>query len=156
MSFLVTVVVTYVLIPGAQKEGLSPEIYFSVPVLMLHNANNTMMATELLLSNMKFSFWHFPFCILFGVCYVLFQWYWVEKVGAFYYFFLDYDRSDAPLWYIGLLIAVRISRAMFRGAFTRFDLQVTVFFFVGLWLEWYTSWGGHTSRTVSRILAIES
>jgi hypothetical protein len=108
MSFLVTIVVTFVLIPGVRKQGLPTTTFFFLPALILHNANNTMMAIELLISNMQFSFWHFPFCMLFGTLYVIFQWVWVQKIGAFYYFFLDYDRPDALVWHVGLLTGVRL------------------------------------------------
>jgi hypothetical protein len=106
MSFLVSVVVTFVLIPSTRKQGLPLSTFFCVPAVMMHNLNDAMMAAELLLSNMTFSAWHFPFCMIFGIMYVIFQWKLVQRTNVFYYFFLDYDKPFALLWYIGLLIAV--------------------------------------------------
>lgn len=105
-AFLVTVVVTFVLIPTGKAKGISVDPFFRIPALCAHNLNVLFMLSEALLSNMKFSLLHIPFVLLYGCAYVVFAWYWNQVKGVFLYFFLDYQRDYAVLWHIGLLVAI--------------------------------------------------
>jgi len=106
VAFLVSAVVTYVLIPTTVKRGLPLDTFYKFLPVLFHNANVAYMALELVLNNLAFSPHHFIFVILYGVAYVLFAWFWFQVKGVFYYFFLDYARDWAILWHLGLLIAV--------------------------------------------------
>ena len=105
-SFLVTVVSNFVLIPGGKAKGLNVDNFFKPVPLLMHNANALFMATELLLNKIPITLRHIPYIVLFGVAYILFAWVLHEKKGVFYYFFLDYTRPLAALWYLGLMLAV--------------------------------------------------
>jgi hypothetical protein len=106
VAFLVTIVVTFVLIPQGRKRGQPVENFFKFFSLLFHNANVLFMLIEILTNRIPFIFTHFPFLVAYGLCYVMFSWYWFEKNGIFYYFFLDYDRPYALFWYFGLLTAI--------------------------------------------------
>ncbi len=111
-AFLVTFIVSFVLIPGIKKQGLPVVHFFKFFPLLFHNANIMLMITDTLLSKTKFCLWHFPFAVLFGCCYVVFQWYWFQVIGVFYYFFLDYHGSYAVLWHLGLIVVVSVCCAL--------------------------------------------
>lgn len=106
LAYLVTVVVTFVLLPGVKRQGLPTNTFFTVVALLMHNANVAFLTADILLSTIVFNLWHLFFAVLFGCAYVLFQWVWYHRLGAFYYFFLDYERPGAIFWYLGLVIGV--------------------------------------------------
>lgn len=103
MSYLVTVVVSFVLIPGQIKKGLPNSAFFSPVSLLAHNFNVLAMMVEVCLSRMTVQIRHLPYVILFGLAYICFSWIWFELTGIFYYFFLDYEHPNALLWLMGLL-----------------------------------------------------
>jgi len=105
-SFLVTIVVTFVLIPATRANKLPDDVFFHPAAVSMHNLNVIFMTIETLLGRLTFFTMHFPFVIMFGILYVLFAWYWNSVKGVFYYFFLDYNRNWAILWHFGLLIMV--------------------------------------------------
>ena len=74
-ALLVTVIVTFVLIPGGLKKRYNMSLFFTLRVLIIHNANLLFMVIELVNSKIKFNLTHFPFAIIFGLCYVIFSWY---------------------------------------------------------------------------------
>ena len=74
-ALLVTVVVSFVLIPGGLKNKHNMSQMFSTRPLLMHNANVLFMTVELVNSKIKFNLKHFPFAILFGLAYVVFSWY---------------------------------------------------------------------------------
>jgi hypothetical protein len=106
MALLVSVVVTYVLIPGMKMKGIPRDVFFQFFPLLFHNANIVFMGVEILLNKIPFSLWHFPFIVILGLLYVVFSWYWVEVSGVFYYFFLDYSHPLAVAFHLGLVLAV--------------------------------------------------
>lgn len=106
VALLVTVIVTFVLIPGHKREGISTDLFFKPVALITHNANIAFMASEIIFNSMKFSVWHVVFAVLFGMSYVMFSWYWFSRTGVFFYFFLDYARDDSIAWYLGLCTVV--------------------------------------------------
>jgi hypothetical protein len=105
ISFLVTIIVTFVLIPPAKARGTHQPL-FSTPSLLMHNANVVMMATENLLNIVPYSFSHAVFGVLYGLLYAVFAWGWYHHKGVFYYFFLDYEFKGAEFWYVGLILVV--------------------------------------------------
>jgi hypothetical protein len=105
LSYLVTTVVTFVLIPGAISKNI-PHSFFNVIPVILHNVNVLFMAVDAVVNRIDVHTNHIVFAELFGLAYVVFAWYLHKKIGAFYYFFLDYDRPYAVLWYLGLFLAV--------------------------------------------------
>lgn len=117
MAYLVTVVVTFVLIPAVKQRQQPSTTFFLIPALVMHNLNVITMTGELLLTDMSFALWHFPFVLLFGCSYIIFQWIYVHRSGVFYYFFLDYDKPGAIFWYIGLIVGVAIFFFFGLGAY---------------------------------------
>eukprot|EP01041_Mallomonas_annulata_P001985 gene1985-3862_t len=105
-AYLVTVVVTFVLIPGGKAKGIPVDVFFKTSALCVHNLNIVFILIESLTNQLHFNFWHFPFVLLFGCAYVLFSWIWYSTKGYLFYFFLDYDRKYAELWHLGLIFAV--------------------------------------------------
>lgn len=103
IAFLVSLVVTFVLIPLAKLENIPIDIFFHPLPIIMHNANILFMTIEFLLNNISFLPNHVIFILAYGILYVYFAWYWHEKKGVYYYFFLDYTRPFAILWYIALL-----------------------------------------------------
>eukprot|EP00466_Bigelowiella_natans_P020859 jgi/Bigna1/132277/aug1.17_g6985 len=109
MALLVTIVVTFVLVPMSQSRGYPMDFLFKWTVLAMHNLNTLFMLLELVLNRFDIHAYHFPAVLVYGVAYVLFAWaneQW--GVGIFYYFFLDYTRPYAILGYLGLFIAVTV------------------------------------------------
>lgn len=106
LAYLVSIIVTYVLIGTHIKDGISTDPFFKPIALLTHNANVVFMASEFILNQLHFSRFHFVFAILFGLSYTLFSWYYYTRIGVFYYFFLDYARKDAPYLYILVMSVV--------------------------------------------------
>lgn len=103
VASLVSMIVTYVLIPGNKKADIPTDVFFQPIALLTHNANIIFMAFEIIFNNLNFSIWHVVYAILYSMSYVLFSWFWFNYgPGVFYYFFLDYARNDSHIWYIGL------------------------------------------------------
>lgn len=107
MSLLVSIVTTYILIPGVKKRGLPIDGFFQFYPLLFHNFNLIFMVLESILNSIPFEKSHIVFIGLYGVTYCLFAWYISYKKGYFLYFFLDYNQPYAFLWYSGLILMVR-------------------------------------------------
>lgn len=103
VAFLVSAVVTFVLIPATVRRGLLLDSFYLLLPLIMHNLNALNMALELSLNSLPFCTAHGVFVLLFGMSYVLFSWYWFSRRGIFYYFFLDYERPYTVLWHLGLM-----------------------------------------------------
>ncbi|KAJ3322845.1 hypothetical protein HDV06_002706 [Boothiomyces sp. JEL0866] len=109
VAILVTVVVTFVLIPEAAKGDVKNMVgLFRFQVLLTHNANVVFMITELVLNNIKFKFSHFPYAGLFGITYIAFSWLLAQKIGVFFYNFLNYNFPKVLVAYTGLLFALSV------------------------------------------------
>lgn len=68
----------------------------------LHAINFALALADRLLSGMRFSYYHFPFALLFLGTYGAFslcQWEYAHTVN---YFFLEPDRAGAELWYVSM------------------------------------------------------
>ena len=108
VSLLITVLVSFVLIPMGNKKGIPIDYFFKTPALLMHNANVVFMALEGAGNRLPIVFSHFPFVALYGITYVVFSWIWFHHKGVFYYFFLDYERPHAALSHLGLIIVLAI------------------------------------------------
>ena len=102
MSLLVTAVVTFVLIPMAQRNDYPMERMFRWRPLMMHNGNVLMMQLAMQLAPPPVVLAHLSYPVLFGCGYVLFAWGWFLRTRVYYYYFLDYHRPAAVLAYLGL------------------------------------------------------
>lgn len=108
-AFLVTSVVTFLLVPAAKAKQLPVKMFFTPIPVILHNLNSVFMAIEMVLNRLPVFWTHLSFVQCFGLAYVLFAWLYVyKKLGVFYYFFLDYNRPYAVAWYLGLFLLVGI------------------------------------------------
>lgn len=107
LAYLVTVLVSFVLIPAAISRKIPHKFFEPIPVLF-HNANALFMAVDIVLNKITMRFSHIAFIQLFGLAYVLFAWNLHSRSGIFFYFFLDYDRPYAILWYAGLFVGVGV------------------------------------------------
>lgn len=105
VSYLITIVVTFVLIPSAKSRN-SHHVFFTTPSLLMHNANVILMTLDSLLNLLPYLYSHAVFGILYGLCYAIFSWIWFYYRGVFYYFFLDYEFKGAFFWYLGLCFVV--------------------------------------------------
>jgi hypothetical protein len=103
VAFMVSTVVTYVLIPHAKKAKMPLDNFFVLVPLLMHNANIVFMATEIIINKIPFAIWHFPFVVLYGASYAVFSWFWKYYKGYYFYYFMDYTREWAIVWYIILL-----------------------------------------------------
>jgi hypothetical protein len=108
ISFVVSSLVTFVLIPHAKRANFPIDNFFVIIPLLMHNANITFMAIELIINKIPFVLWHFPFIMLYGVGYGVFSWIWNHFNGYYFYFFLDYTRPGAILWYMALMAIVSV------------------------------------------------
>lgn len=108
VAFLVSLVVTFVLIPGAKKNKMPLDLFFSVFSLMMHNCNIWYMAFEFIANQLPFVGWHVCFLLFYALSYAVFSWFWHYYKGIYYYFFLDYERPGAIFWYIGLVVGVSL------------------------------------------------
>ena len=121
LAFLVTSVVTFILIPFGKSKGLPVDNFFRPLPLMMHNLNVLFVSLDMILNKINFFAMHFPFVVMIGISYVIFSWYWYHKKGIFYYFFLDYNGPRSVLWHSGLLIAVALF--FFAGSSYSFLIQ---------------------------------
>ena len=108
VSFVVSSLVTFVLIPHAKKAKMPIDNFFVFVPLVMHNVNIAFMAMELVINKIPFIPWHFPVILIYGMAYIVFSWVWNHCHGYYFYFFLDYTRTGAVLWYIALMIIVGI------------------------------------------------
>jgi len=75
--------------------------------LLLHNANVLIMEAELIFSDWSMRLEHFPFCLMFGMVYVVFSWWLHSKSGHWIYFLLDYDRVGV-LGFVTLMVCLAL------------------------------------------------
>jgi hypothetical protein len=121
VAFLVSGVVTFVLIPFERKNNPTTfEGYFYLHNLLMHNANVLFMAIEFFVNDLHFTFHHYVYMLVYGLCYIVFSWGWKKYFNILYYFFLDYQRKDALFWHIGLLSGIL---ALFFAGYYLSNLQ---------------------------------
>ena len=76
VAFLVSSIVTYVLIPGCERQGVPVDAFYKPFSLLFHNANVVFSCLESLVNTITFVPCHFVFVVLFGTMYVVFSWLW--------------------------------------------------------------------------------
>lgn len=101
---MVSSVVTFVLIPHAKNAKMPTDNFYVIVPLLMHNANILFMAAELILNRIPFTIWHFPFVALYCIGYAMFSWVWNHFKGYYFYYFMDYTRRGAILWYLLLTL----------------------------------------------------
>ncbi len=126
-SMLVTVVVTYYLIPNNQKKGFNVAKYFLWYEIVMHNLNVILLGADLVLGGVDITFGMVTFPVIFGIAYVFFSYIYAAYFGGIYlYDFLDPRVSRAPQIHIGLLamIALFYSIALFLDALVDWNVIV--------------------------------
>ena len=108
VNFLVTAVMSFVLIPTALRTDFPVTRMFRWRPLIMHNGNVLMMQLAMLIAPPPVSLAHLPYALLFGCAYAIFSWLWFHRTGVFYYFFLDYRRPYAIAAYLGLLAVLTL------------------------------------------------
>jgi hypothetical protein len=115
LSWLVALVVSFVLIPAAvRKEPEKVEVLLRWRPQVLHNGYVLACACELVLAKPPMVSAHFPLMILFGTGYIAFAWAMHARLGVYAYFFLDPTFSWSPIAYAALLL---VTSGCFAGCF---------------------------------------
>ena len=134
-SLFVTIIVTYILIPGTQKSGRPLENWFKIPEQIMHNLNTIVLTMELVFGNIPINFDAFTLVILFGISYIIFAAYNEKRTKIYFYSFLDPRGNRSPLIHIALLavslicfVAVFITNL----ALNRWYLQTTFLLIIGI------------------------
>jgi hypothetical protein len=114
-AVLVTVVVTFVLLPLREKlEGKgSNDFMLHARPLLMHNGNVVLMATELLLGRHTIETRHVGLAVLWGALYVIFAWGWQHRTGIYYYPFLDHTLHPAKA--VGCHLGLVAALSLFHG-----------------------------------------
>ena len=126
-ALLVTVVVTYYLIPNNQKKGFDVAKYFYWYEIVMHNLNVILLGADLVLGGVDITLGMVAFPVLFGIAYVFFAYlYAVYGGGIYLYDFLDPRVSRAPYIHIGLftMIALFYSVALALDALVDWNVIV--------------------------------
>ena len=106
-ALLVTVVVTYYLIPNNQKKGFDVAKYFLWYEIVMHNLNVIILGVDLVLGGIDITLGMVAFPLIFGIAYVFFSYlYAVYGGGIYLYDFLDPRLSRAPYIHIGLFAMI--------------------------------------------------
>lgn len=102
-SMLVTVIVTYLLVPLTLKRspGSNLTVFFGWRPLVMHNANVLIMFTELLLNRMPVEPGHLPMVLIWGVCYLSYRLDQILKPFAMW------QRASAVYGLMALIVRVR-------------------------------------------------
>lgn len=97
-SFLVNVVMTFVVIPALRAQGEHDGVQklLSWRLQCLHNGFVTGTALEAVIVLPPMRFDDLPVLILYGACYIVFAWLFFRRVRIFHYFFLDPRFQYAP------------------------------------------------------------
>ena len=132
-AILVTLVVTFALVPMNRKASMKNPTLTSWRGLLYHNGNIASMLLEGALGSMMFAQPDFAFVVLFGCSYVLFAWWWFSRVGAYYYFFLDHTLPIAKAvgFHLGLVTVLTLFFFLMAW-FSRLSQSVSVFAQLGI------------------------
>ena len=102
-AFLVTVTVTYMLIPEANARGNNITHYFRWDSQLMHNGNIIFILIEMAVSDISLSLWHAPYPVIFGCAYVLFSAFNARRSGIYFYDFIDPRLSGSHIIHMVLL-----------------------------------------------------
>ena len=106
-ALLVTVVVTFYLIPNNASKGYDVSKYFEWHEVTMHNGNVIILGTELVLGGLDITFGMVAFPVLFGMLYVGFaNAYAVFGGGIYLYDFLDPRLRGGPIIHLILLLLI--------------------------------------------------
>jgi hypothetical protein len=84
ISFIISAIVTFILIPGAKKNNVPVNVFYTFQALLMHNANVLFMASEMMMNALTIKYSHFPFIILYGATYAVFSWIWFNLFILYY------------------------------------------------------------------------
>lgn len=104
LSWLVAIVVSYVLIPAGRTT--QPEwvrVCLQWRALVFHNGAVLACTIDCALARPPMAWTSWPLVLLFGTTYIVFSWLLYQRLGVYCYFFLDPYYRWAPLAYLGLL-----------------------------------------------------
>lgn len=102
-AFLVTVTVTYMLIPEANERGENISHYFYWDSQLMHNGNVIFILIEMAISDISLSLWHIPYPVVFGCTYVLFSAFNARRSGIYFYDFIDPRLNGSHIIHMVLL-----------------------------------------------------
>ena len=106
-ALLVTVVVTFYLIPNNAAKGYDVSKYFEWHEIVMHNGNVIILGTELVLGGLDITLGMMAFPVLFGMFYVGFaNAYAVFGGGIYLYDFLDPRLIGGPIIHLILLLLI--------------------------------------------------
>ena len=102
-AFLVTVTVTYMLIPEANGRGDNIAHYFKWDSQLMHNGNIILILIEMAVSDISLSLWYAPYPVIFGCTYVLFSAFNARRSGIYFYDFIDPRLNGSHIIHMVLL-----------------------------------------------------
>jgi len=102
-AFLVTITVTYMLIPEANERGDNITHYFKWDSQLMHNGNVIFILFEMAVSDIELSLWHIPYPVIFGCVYVLFSAFNARRSGIYFYDFIDPRLNGSHIIHMVLL-----------------------------------------------------
>lgn len=114
-ALLVSTVVRYAIWPQLKRSGVDTAPIKTTQMLLWHNANVVMVLAETgLLGGLPVKLTHFSVAPCFGVLYILFSWYMIDKWTPtegpqFIYFFLDTTLGYMTSVIVMLLVLVFVS-----------------------------------------------
>ena len=102
-AFLVTITVTYMLIPEANERGDNIAHYFKWDSQLMHNGNVIFILIEMAVSDISLSLWYAPYPVIFGCIYVLFSAFNARRSGIYFYDFIDPRLNGSHIIHMVLL-----------------------------------------------------
>ena len=106
-ALLVTVVVTFYLIPSNAAKGFDVSKYFEWYEVVMHSGNVIILGAELVIGGIDITLGMVAFPVLFGMAYIGFaNAYAVFGGGVYLYDFLDPRLSGGPIIHVMLLLAI--------------------------------------------------
>ena len=102
-AFLVTITVTYMLIPEANERGDNIAHYFKWDSQLMHNGNLIFILIEMAVSDISLSLWYAPYPVIFGCIYVLFSAFNARRSGIYFYDFIDPRLNGSHIIHMVLL-----------------------------------------------------
>jgi hypothetical protein len=106
-ALLVTVVVTFYLIPNNASKGYDVSKYFEWHEVLMHNGNVIILGVELVLGGFDITFGMVAFPLLYGIAYIGFaNVYAVFGGGIYMYDFIDPRLRGGPVIHLILLLLI--------------------------------------------------
>ena len=102
-AFLVTITVTYMLIPEANERGDNIAHYFKWDSQLMHYGNVIFILIEMAVSDISLSLWYAPSPVIFGCIYVLFSAFNARRSGIYFYDFIDPRLNGSHIIHMVLL-----------------------------------------------------